>query len=165
VSDVAHKSLRIAIRTDVYENGFAILSRKRFKVNQLTALLRSREQANHNSRMMSPYSRLYLFKQSSSDPAMPSPFERSAKPTELSRGLAKDLPIGSGEIESAHRYIAQQRLKLPGAWWRTAHADYKLALRITRKNGDWPPCWATLSRNGLTAANRNRPSVSRKSAA
>jgi hypothetical protein len=24
--------------------------------------------------------------------------------------LAKDLPIGSGEIESAHRYIAQQRL-------------------------------------------------------
>ena len=29
--------------------------------------------------------------------------------------LAKDLPIGSGEIESAHRYIAQQRLKRPGA--------------------------------------------------
>jgi hypothetical protein len=25
--------------------------------------------------------------------------------------LAKDLPIGSGETESAHRYIAQQRLK------------------------------------------------------
>src|SRR5208337_4951691 len=32
--------------------------------------------------------------------------------------LARDLPIGSGEIESAHRYIAQKRLKLPGAWWR-----------------------------------------------
>jgi hypothetical protein len=29
--------------------------------------------------------------------------------------LANDLPIGSGEIESAHRYIAQQRLKRPGA--------------------------------------------------
>jgi hypothetical protein len=28
--------------------------------------------------------------------------------------LANDLPIGSGEIESAHRYIAQQRLKRPG---------------------------------------------------
>ena len=25
----------------------------------------------------------------------------------------RDLPIGSGEIESAHRYIAQKRLKLP----------------------------------------------------
>jgi hypothetical protein len=31
--------------------------------------------------------------------------------------LAQGLPIGSGEIESAHRYIIQQRLKLPGAWW------------------------------------------------
>lgn len=30
--------------------------------------------------------------------------------------LASDLPIGSGEIESAHRYIVQQRLKRPGAW-------------------------------------------------
>jgi hypothetical protein len=27
--------------------------------------------------------------------------------------LAEGLPIGSGEIESAHRYVAQQRLKLP----------------------------------------------------
>ena len=45
--------------------------------------------------------------------------------------LAKDLPIGSGEIESAHRYIAQQRLKRPGASWRVKHAEYMLALRIT----------------------------------
>jgi Uncharacterised protein family (UPF0236) len=79
--------------------------------------------------------------------------------------LAKDLPIGSGEIESAHRYIAQQRLKLPGAWWRTDHADYMLSLRVTRKNGDWPAYWAALSKNRPTAANRNRPSVSRKPAA
>lgn len=33
------------------------------------------------------------------------------------RALASNLPIGSGEIESAHRYIVQKRLKLPGAWW------------------------------------------------
>ncbi len=26
-------------------------------------------------------------------------------------------PIGSGEVESAHRYIAQRRLKIPGACW------------------------------------------------
>jgi hypothetical protein len=37
--------------------------------------------------------------------------------------LARDLPIGSGEIESAHRYIAQKRLKLPGAWWRVERAE------------------------------------------
>ena len=35
------------------------------------------------------------------------------------RALALDLPIGSGEIESAHRYLVQARLKRPGAWWRT----------------------------------------------
>ena len=29
--------------------------------------------------------------------------------------LAQGLPIGSGEIESAHRYMVQQRLKRPGA--------------------------------------------------
>ena len=32
--------------------------------------------------------------------------------------LAKDLPLGSGEIESAHRYVFQKRLKIAGAWWK-----------------------------------------------
>jgi hypothetical protein len=59
------------------------------------------------------------------------------------QALAHDLPIGSGEIESAHRYIAQQRLKRPGAWWRVEHAEYMLALRINRRNGDWQAYWAT----------------------
>ena len=81
--------------------------------------------------------------------------------------LAKDLPIGSGEIESAHRYIAQQRLKRPGAWWRVKHAEYMLALRITRRNGDWQAYWATVGkhRSRAKAANLNRPTVSRKTAA
>jgi hypothetical protein len=60
--------------------------------------------------------------------------------------LANDLPIGSGEIESAHRYIAQQRLKRPGAWWRVDHAEYMLALRINRRNGDWAAYWATFGK-------------------
>ncbi len=57
--------------------------------------------------------------------------------------LAKGLPIGSGEIESAHRYIVQQRLKRPGAWWRIDHAEYMLALRLNRANGRWREYWAT----------------------
>ena len=32
--------------------------------------------------------------------------------------IAANLPIGSGEVESAHRYVIQKRLKLPGAWWK-----------------------------------------------
>jgi hypothetical protein len=41
--------------------------------------------------------------------------------------IEKGLPIGSGEIESAHRYIIQQRLKLPGAWWKADNVAPMLA--------------------------------------
>lgn len=57
--------------------------------------------------------------------------------------LAQGLPIGSGEIESAHRYIVQKRLKLPGAWWRAANAEHMLALRLSRANHQWHTYWAT----------------------
>ena len=81
---------------------------------------------------------------------------------EYHEALAEGLPIGSGEIESAHRYVAQKRLKLPGAWWRVEHAEYMLALRINRRNGDWKTYWATFGRNSSPAANQNRPPLSRK---
>lgn len=58
------------------------------------------------------------------------------------KALANELPIGSGEIESAHRYIVQQRLKRPGAWWRAANADHMLALRLNRANRQWNQYWA-----------------------
>ena len=57
------------------------------------------------------------------------------------KALANALPIGSGEIESAHRYIVQKRLKLPGSWWRAANADYMLALRLNRANRQWDDYW------------------------
>jgi hypothetical protein len=77
--------------------------------------------------------------------------------------LAEGLPIGSGEIESAHRYVAQKRLKLPGAWWLVEHAEHMLALRINRLNGDWEAYWTVLAAN--PPANLNRPRVSPKVAA
>ena len=55
--------------------------------------------------------------------------------------LSEGLPIGSGEIESAHRYIIQQRLKIPGAWWKIENADKMLALRALRVNGNWESYW------------------------
>ena len=57
--------------------------------------------------------------------------------------LEQKLPIGSGEIESAHRYIVQQRLKRPGSWWRIENADYMLALRINRANRQWNAYWSS----------------------
>ena len=51
--------------------------------------------------------------------------------------IEKGLPIGSGKIESAHRYIVQQRLKRPGAWWGLIGAERMLALQLCRANGGW----------------------------
>jgi uncharacterized protein UPF0236 len=59
--------------------------------------------------------------------------------------LEKGLPIGSGEIESAHRYVIQQRLKLPGAWWKASNVEPMLALRVVRANEDWEKYWGNLA--------------------
>ncbi|EDN68742.1 conserved hypothetical protein [Beggiatoa sp. PS] len=55
--------------------------------------------------------------------------------------IVQELPIGSGEIESAHRYVIQERLKLPGAWWKAVNADSMLALRVVRANEGWNKYW------------------------
>ena len=54
---------------------------------------------------------------------------------------AKGWPIASGEIESAHRYIPQKRLKLPGTWWSERNLRAMLALRVVRANGWWSELW------------------------
>jgi len=59
--------------------------------------------------------------------------------------LNKDLPIGSGEIESAHRYVVQKKLKLSGAWWEIQNAEHMLALRINRANRKWDGYWGALA--------------------
>ncbi len=59
--------------------------------------------------------------------------------------LQAGLPIVSGEVESAHRYVIQKRLKLPGAWWNPDHAQAMLHLRVTRANGGWNRYWERLA--------------------
>jgi len=51
--------------------------------------------------------------------------------------LLAGLPIGSGEIESAHRYVIQDRLKRAGAWWKLKNAKHMLALCVCRANQEW----------------------------
>jgi hypothetical protein len=60
------------------------------------------------------------------------------------KALREKLPIGSGEIESAHRYIIQERLKISGAWWKIDNADKMLALRLNRANGNWENYWNSI---------------------
>jgi Uncharacterised protein family (UPF0236) len=59
--------------------------------------------------------------------------------------LAAELPIGSGEIESAHRYILQSRLKRAGAWWTADNLANMLALRVRRANGEWSAYWTRVN--------------------
>ena len=61
--------------------------------------------------------------------------------------IAAELPIGSGEIESAHRYVIQQRLKRSGSWWSAENAWAMLALRVMRANQDWQFYWLELAQN------------------
>lgn len=56
--------------------------------------------------------------------------------------IEKGLPIGSGEIESGHRYVIQKRLKIAGAWWKPETAEHMLCLRTLRANDDWERYWS-----------------------
>lgn len=55
--------------------------------------------------------------------------------------IAAGLPIGSGEIESAHKSLIQQRMKIFGACWDIHNADYMIALRAIIANGHWENYW------------------------
>lgn len=55
--------------------------------------------------------------------------------------VAKELPIGSGKVESTHRSLIQRRLKIPGAWWKRENADAMANLRTLRANGGWELLW------------------------
>src|ERR1700722_14250548 len=58
--------------------------------------------------------------------------------------LASELPIGSGEVESAHRSLIQKRLKIPGAWWTAGNAQSMVSLRTLRANNQWDAYWNSL---------------------
>jgi hypothetical protein len=45
--------------------------------------------------------------------------------------------IGSGAIESTHRTLMQERMKLSGQRWSKQGAQNMLDLRVTRMNGQW----------------------------
>ena len=67
--------------------------------------------------------------------------ERFKDAVDYDKAREQGYPIGSGEIESAHRYIPQKRLKLPGACWSPSTINPMLALRVLRENGWWEDFW------------------------
>jgi hypothetical protein len=45
--------------------------------------------------------------------------------------------IGSGAIESGHKHVIQQRLKLAGMRWSKSGAQYIASLRAASKSDKW----------------------------
>ncbi len=60
-------------------------------------------------------------------------------------------PIGSGEIESAHKSVSQKRLKIPGASWNPNSINPMLALRILRADDWWEDFWVQKTEKLLAA--------------
>jgi hypothetical protein len=76
------------------------------------------------------------------------PVERAAKylvrNTDLlhyDRALAEGLPIATGVIEGACRYLIQDRMGRTGARWSLAGAEAVLRLRALRTSGDFDDYW------------------------
>lgn len=63
----------------------------------------------------------------------------------------KGYPIGSGEIESAHKSVPQKRLKIPGATWHPSSIDPMLALRVLRADDWWEDFWTERNKKLLAA--------------
>ena len=68
-------------------------------------------------------------------------------PLDYAGARAAGLPIGSGEVESGHRHLIQQRLKIAGAWWTLPNTEVMLQLRTTRANHAWNRYWTELAKN------------------
>ncbi len=47
---------------------------------------------------------------------------------------AETVEESNAPVRAYHRYIIQQRLKRPGAWWKSDNAGDMLTLRVMRGN-------------------------------
>jgi hypothetical protein len=68
-------------------------------------------------------------------------FRRNAPFMDYASFLSRGLPIATGVIEGACRYLVQDRLGITGARWDLAGADAVLKLRALHASGDWESYW------------------------
>jgi hypothetical protein len=65
----------------------------------------------------------------------------------------RGLTIGSGAMESLHRFGSQLRMKLSGSRWTPEVAHAMLQVRMLAISGRWKDWWATPGRAALIAEN------------
>ena len=69
----------------------------------------------------------------------PDPYMHNAQEQLNYQGaIQAELPIGSGEVESAHRYVILDRLDIAGSWWT---AEYLMSTMTLQENGGWNDYW------------------------
>ena len=51
--------------------------------------------------------------------------------------IDEDIPIGTGIVEGAVRYVISERMDCSGMRWIPERAEYLLRLRCIELNGDW----------------------------
>jgi hypothetical protein len=66
-------------------------------------------------------------------------------------------PIGSGGIESAHKFIGHVRLKRSGAWWYVERANQMLALRCAKYNGTFDKVFEAYKQKAVQNSGRSIP--------
>ena len=113
------------------------LQKDRLKANQATAVLDA----------LAPFGQT----DTADDPVTACDRYRRNRPDHLDYqgALPRGLPLGSGDIESAHRYRIQERLKRPGAGWSPAHLETRLALRLNRANREWEIYWRGVEKEAV----------------
>jgi len=55
--------------------------------------------------------------------------------------MADNWPTGSGKIESTHKQVIQNRLKIAGASWSIHNAQSMFQTRAIRESGYWATYW------------------------
>jgi hypothetical protein len=90
--------------------------------------------------------KLIAKRQTTSDPAgkperLLHYFEENRNRLGYAEALKRNLPIGSGVVESAGRHIVQQRLKQSGMRWSIPGAQAILNLRTRHRNGQFEQYW------------------------
>jgi hypothetical protein len=58
----------------------------------------------------------------------------------------QQIPIGSGNVESAHKVVMQQRMKQAGMRWKEENVNPLLALRVPLCNQTWKASWQEIER-------------------
>ncbi len=76
----------------------------------------------------------------------------------------RQIPIGSGNVESGHKVVMQQRMKQAGMRWAEANLNPMLALRVALCNQTWKTSWQAIEAQILKERYPVQPKLEKTSA-